>query len=303
MSLKESIEALHEQQTAAVKVMCENFAALKGVESRDFNFGPMKVRAVYNPARAVSSAAKVDKATIAARPCFLCAANRLEGQQSVNCLNDRYEVLVNPYPIFKRHFVIASKEHEPQAIEGRVGDMWELARELEGYTVFYNGPRCGASAPDHLHFQAVPSAELPLWEALQKTALQPMAAESEAVLSKAVGLPIDVMVIDAVTADGADRLMEALLPFLPISDSEEWEPRFNLLATSMKSMVRMAVVPRPCHRPSFYTGDPTDESGMTVSPASVDVAGVLVMPRRIDFDRLDEKTIRTIFNETCRTSC
>lgn len=303
MSLKESIEALHEQQTATVKLMRDNFAALNEVKSRDFSFGPMKVRAVYNPARAVSSAAKVDKATIAARPCFLCQSNRLEGQRGVSCLNDRYEVLVNPYPILKRHFVIASTQHEPQAIEGRVADMWQLARELEGFTVFYNGPRCGASAPDHLHFQAVPSAELPLWEALKETALQPMTAESDAVMSKAVGLPVDVMVIDAVTADGADRLMEALLPFLPISDSEEWEPRFNLLATSMKSVVRMAVVPRPCHRPSFYTGDAADEKGMTVSPASVDAAGVLVMPRRIDFDRLDERTIRTIFNETCRTSC
>ncbi len=300
MSLKESIEALHEQQTAAVKVMRDNFAALAGVESREFNFGGMKVRAVYNPARAISSAAKVDKATIASRPCFLCRANRLDGQQSVGCLNDRYEVLVNPYPIFGRHFVIASTQHEPQAIEKRVADMWELARELEGYTVFYNGPRCGASAPDHLHFQAVPSTELPLWDALQETALQPMTTVGDGVMSKATELPVDVMVIDAATPEDATRLMEALLPLLPISDSEEWEPRFNLLATSMESVVRMAVVPRPRHRPSLYTGDPADEKGMTISPASVDVAGVLVTPRRFDFDRLDEKTIRSIFNETCR---
>lgn len=295
MSLLTDIEALHAEQTASVTLMAGNYAALRDVESREFVLGKMRVRAVFNPARAVSSGARVDKASIAARPCFLCPANRLDGQRSVVCLDGKYEVLVNPFPIFDRHFVIASRTHVAQAIGDRVKDMWRLAKELEGYTVFYNGPRCGASAPDHMHFQAVRSAELPLWEALAP-------AREEGATKKADGLPIDAIVADTTTAEEADRLIKGLFSSLP-ADSDDDEPRLNLLATATGRGVRMAVIPRPRHRPSSYTGDPSDSNGMMISPASVDVAGVIVTPRRIDFERLDEDIIREIYNETCKTPC
>lgn len=295
MSLLTDIEALHAEQTASVTLMAGNYAALRDVESREFVLGEMRVRAVFNPARAVSSSARVDKASIAARPCFLCPANRPDGQKAVVCLDGKYEVLVNPFPIFDRHFVIASRTHVAQAIGDRVKDMWRLAKELEGYTVFYNGPRCGASAPDHMHFQAVRSAELPLWEALAP-------AREEGATKKADGLPIDAIVADATTAEEADRLIKGLFPSLP-ADSDDDEPRLNLLATATGRGVRMAVIARPRHRPSSYTGDPSDSNGMMISPASVDVAGVIVTPRRIDFERLDEDIIREIYNETCKTPC
>ena len=295
MSLLTDIEALPAEQTASVTLMARNYAALRDVESREFWLGEMRVRAVFNPARAVSSGAKVDKASIAARPCFLCPANRLDGQKAVECLDGKYDVLVNPFPIFDRHFVIASRTHVAQAIGDRVKDMWRLAKELEGYTVFYNGPRCGASAPDHMHFQAVRSAELPLWEVLPP-------AREEGATKKADGLPIDAIVADATTAEEADRLIKGLFPSLP-TDSDDDEPRLNLLATATGRGVRMAVIARPRHRPSSYTGNPSDSNGMMISPASVDVAGVIVTPRRIDFERLDEDIIREIYNETCKTPC
>ena len=295
MSLKNEIEALRERQIASIAKMSENYAALRYVEAREWSLGTMRVRAVFNPARAVSSAARTDKASIASRPCFLCHQNWLEGQEGVECCDSRYDVLVNPFPIFDRHFVIASRRHEPQAIGGRVADMWQITTELEGYTVFYNGPRCGASAPDHMHFQAVRSAELPLWEAL------PPAIE-KATTVKATGLPIDVIVVDTTSAEEADRLINCLLPSLP-ADNEDEEPRFNLLATATDTGVRMIVIPRPQHRPSTFTADPTDPDGMMISPASVDVAGVIVTPRHIDFERLEENIIRKIYTETCKMPC
>ena len=303
MNLLQKIESLREQQIASIALMRDNYRALNNIEHRDFHLGPMKVRAIYNPARVISSAAKVDAASIAARPCFLCTQNRLEGQRSVPFLDGRYDILVNPYPIFDHHYVIAAHSHVRQKIGRRITDMWLLASELEGYIVFYNGPRCGASAPDHMHFQAVASTELSLWNALDATSPEPVGQTGNAVMSKANGLPISVFVIDSTTAEDAYKLANLLYPTFPIDSNEEWEPRFNMLATSTEQGVRIAVIPRPRHRPSFYTYDPTDEKGMTVSPASIDAAGVLVLPRRIDFNRLDEKTILSIYNETCVMPC
>ncbi|MCM1033849.1 MAG: DUF4922 domain-containing protein [Odoribacter sp.] len=296
MGLLHDIEALRAGQISTIDKVRVNYAALKDVESKEFNINGMKVRAMFNPARAISSAAKVDAATISSRPCFLCRSNRLEGQESVECLDGRYEVLINPYPIFDHHFVIASKHHERQAFAGRLGDMCNLARELKGYTVFYNGPRCGASAPDHMHFQAILSQELPIWEAISK--MEPVKGRAE----KAGGVPADMWIIDT-TAEEADRAMESLIPILPQGEREEWEPRVNLLATATDNGVRCAVVARPQHRPSFYTSDPTNENGMIISPASVDVAGVFVMPRRMDFDRLTADIILKVYNETCKWPC
>lgn len=285
MNLREAAEQLHCRQIAAVKLMADNFAALARVESRRIKVGRMEITILHNPARAISSAARVDNASIASRPCFLCASNRLQGQQAVQCLEGRYDLLVNPYPIFSRHFVIASRHHERQAIAGRASHLWTLARELHGYTVFYNGPRCGASAPDHMHFQAVPSLALPIWDALRQGT---------------AGLPIDITIIDAATPAEAQIKLYELMPSLPVGDPDEWEPRMNLLATASDTGVRFAVVPRPLHRPAIFTADPTDPTGMTVSPASVDAAGVMVLPRRIDFDRIDRDSLTEIYNETCR---
>ena len=139
MNLLQKIESLREQQIASIALMRDNYRALNNIEHRDFHLGPMKVRAIYNPARVISSAAKVDAASIAARPCFLCTQNRLEGQRSVPFLDGRYDILVNPYPIFDHHYVIAAHSHVRQKIGRRITDMWLLASELEGYTVFYNG--------------------------------------------------------------------------------------------------------------------------------------------------------------------
>ena len=134
--------------------------SLRDVKIKDVTVDGIPWRVQFNPARVVSTGAKVDKASIAARPCFLCRDNRPQCQH-IHQWGD-YEILVNPFPIFPGHLTIASCHHEPQSVNGHVGDMLRLACDLEGYTVFYNGPQCGASAPDHLQFQAGPSEYMPL---------------------------------------------------------------------------------------------------------------------------------------------
>lgn len=130
-----------------------NFEALKNVKVKEFNVDGATIKVQFNPGRIVSSAAKVDAKSLKERKCFLCAANRPAVQEGIAWGND-YTILINPFPIFPRHLTIPCNEHVDQLISGRIADMMSLSRDLEGFTLFYNGPKCGASAPDHMHFQA-----------------------------------------------------------------------------------------------------------------------------------------------------
>ena len=147
------IAGFFETQLAAWPMAAANFEALGGVKVKELDVNGMPFKVQFNPARMASSGAKVDAASLKARPCFLCEKNRPEVQIGIEW-NDRYTILVNPFPIFHRHLTIPDTSHTDQLIAGRIADMMGLAAELNGYTVFYNGPRCGASAPDHMHFQA-----------------------------------------------------------------------------------------------------------------------------------------------------
>ena len=130
-----------------------NFEALKNVKVKEFNVDGTTIKVQFNPGRIVSSAAKVDAKSLKERKCFLCAANRPAVQEGI-AWGDDYTILINPFPIFPRHLTIPCNEHVDQLIKGRIADMMNLSRDLEGFTLFYNGPKCGASAPDHRHFQA-----------------------------------------------------------------------------------------------------------------------------------------------------
>lgn len=266
-----------------------NFAALDGVELRTVPMPGIDFKVQFNPARIVSSGAKVDAKSLAARPCFLCEANRPAEQRGLEWRD--YTVLINPFPIFPRHLTIPARSHTPQRIAGRVADMMALAAVLDGYTVFYNGPRCGASAPDHMHFQAGNSDFLPLWDALKAAPMQPVADDGRGtVLSACTSMPMGLFVIDAATPEAAGHMFDRLYAALPEGDEE---PMMNLLAAGS----RLVVVPRKRHRPSFY-GTEGDDC-MLLSPASVDMGGAFITPRRADFDRLDADVLTRVFAELC----
>jgi ATP adenylyltransferase/5',5'''-P-1,P-4-tetraphosphate phosphorylase II len=252
------------------------FKALNDVATKQLSVDGFTLRVQFNPSRIVSSAANVTAGAIAARPCFLCAANRPAEQHGID-LGDA-TILVNPFPILPFHLTIVGNSHAPQLIAGHESLMARLALKLNRSVVFYNGPRCGASAPDHFHFQAVGLDSLPLIDAVNRR--QP--------------LPFGVIVFDA-TADEAASRLQQVMSALPRSEGDTESP-VNILAYAIGDKARFIVIPRRRHRPDFY-GSGDDQ--MLVSPASIDLAGVMVNVRPTDFNRFDVDTVSAIYSQLC----
>lgn len=285
-----SISRFISDQLAQWPMAAANFAALENVKVKEIVTPEgFKVKVQFNPGRITSSAAKVDANSLKERPCFLCEANRPKEQFGLE--RGDYEILVNPFPIFPRHLTIPVIHHVPQRIKGRIGDMYHIAMELKGYTVFYNGPRCGASAPDHCHFQAGNSDFLPITEALSD--FHP--APSTPAVPK--GMPWGVIVFDVNSVGEAERLFRRVYNALPMVEDEE--PMLNILCYALSDdLCRFVVIPRKKHRPSFYG---TESGQMVISPASVDMGGAFITPREEDFERLDADLIGKIASELCYT--
>ncbi len=280
--ISREIREKHTRQVLDWPLARKNYAALADVETKTvyLDMGS-KVVVQHNPARAVSASARTDAASVGSRPCFLCRANR-PPEQVVLAEERGYELLVNPFPVFPQHLTIASKAHVPQGLASRVGDMLAFARMLPGYAVFYNGPRCGASAPDHMHFQAVPAHLLPLVANWRRWG----------------HAPLRYITFRARRGAEVAATMETVLRGL--GGTLEAEPMVNVYAYQLEGWwpeeVEFVVVPRKAHRPSFYG---TGEGRMLVSPAAVECAGVMITPRREDFERMDFLTLKKIYGEVC----
>ena len=274
-----------------------NFEALSGVEVKDLDVDGMHIKVQFNPARIVSSSAKVDAKSLKERKCFLCGANRPEVQRGIEWGPDgKYIILINPFPIFPRHLTIPDQRHVDQLVVDRIEDMMDLAGQLDEYTVFYNGPKCGASAPDHMHFQAGNSDFLTVAENLAKATMEPLATDGEATLSVVKNLPLNMFVIDAKDHKAGARLFVKLYNAIPVPEGEK-EPMMNLLCYHTAQGERLVVIPRKKHRPSFYGTE--GEGCMLMSPASVDMGGVFITPRPEDYAKVDADLIKVIFDELC----
>lgn len=272
-----------------------NFEALTGVKVKDLDIDGMKIKVQFNPARIVSSAAKVDAKSLKERKCFLCENNRPTVQRGI-AWGGHYTILVNPFPIFPRHLTIPDDNHTDQLIAGRIADMMRLAEELDEYTVFYNGPRCGASAPDHMHFQAGNSDFLTISGTIESRELKTVAEDGDAVLALVDDMPLKVFVIDSSDPEAGQRLFDRLTGAMPVPENER-EPMMNILCYATPAGVRVVIVPRKRHRPSFYGTD--GEGTMLISPASVDMGGVFITPLEKDFERFDAGIARDIYSELC----
>lgn len=265
---RDDIDRLVEDQLRDWEEVRLRTMSLRDVKVKDVTVDGVPWRAQFNPARVVSTGAKVDKASIAARPCFLCRDNCPQCQHVHQWGN--YEILVNPFPIFPGHLTIASCRHEPQSVNGHVGDMLRLACELEGYTVFYNGPQCGASAPDHLHFQAVPSEYMPL--------------------DRRYPFKRHYFI------DSHERVGEALSELLYSLSAYGDEPMVNIALRAVdSSTIEAVVVPRRAHRPQCY-------DTVKVSPGAVDVFGTLITVSEADFDAVDSSLAASVFNDVAFAS-
>ena len=273
--MSDSLETFFEAQLREWPLAHDNNEALDAVWSRELHSAklPTALRVQCNPARIVSTGASIDKASIAARPCFLCSANRPEEQRSL-ALNGDFEWLVNPFPILRGHYTIASTTHRRQNIIEAYGSLIQATKALpEEYIVFYNGPKCGASAPDHLHLQAGIGTGIPLVEYAKSItdtdhlqAIAPFGYQA-------------YLIHNAEDTDTFNHLYHQL----PIPEGE-YEPRINVVAFRQDEQVSLIVIPRRAHRPRCYTAE--GESRYLISPGALDMCGLLVTPRTEDYERL-----------------
>ncbi len=296
------LQSLLKRQLAGWPEAARRYRDLREVQTKEITIGGMPVRVQYNPARAVSTLARTDAASIAARPCFLCRGNRPQQQEALpfeGCDGRRYEILVNPFPIFPEHFTVPAVDHVPQRIAGRFPDMLRLAEAFPDMTVFYNGPESGASAPDHFHFQMGCKGFLPVETHFgllgPKTVMRPGAAAIALTSAYIPGLPV----ITAPDAESAEAAFLRVLRSLPVSP-RTGEPQLNILCWREQDIFRVLVIPRNAHRPSCYYA-PEGEA-VRISPASVDLGGVFIVPVEEDFRRTDAGVLQNIIRETVDTS-
>jgi len=299
-ALSEQLRQFAQNQLSLWPLACKNHRALKAVRTRELECGGLKVRVQFNPARAISSKARTDKEALRARPCFLCAENRPAEQQSLEFegkKDKKYDILLNPFPIFPNHFVIAAREHTPQSIWLRYVDMLRLTRRYRDFTIIYNGPHSGASAPDHCHFQAIPSGLLPLENDIRQSPknLKFICSETDANLYSYRGFCNGIFVISSQTSKSAAKMFYRLLDCAPIAEGDE-EPRFNLYSFVHKGRYWSMIVMRTKHRSSHYfTDDPAGHLAM--SPGCVDMGGVFITVDEPDFEKLDTKLLEEMLSE------
>ena len=309
-------EAIHKfvgDQLSRWPLACENFRALKNVLTREIEVGGLTVTLQHNPARMVSSAAKLGKADIAKRKCFLCRDNRpaeqimlkFEGRKG-----KKYHVLLNPYPIFPDHLVIAADRHTDQTIWKRYVDMLDLARKYTDFTFFYNGPKSGASAPDHHHFQAAPKGLMPLereaWELLdlvrndveEAQALRYVTSLQDADLYHYQKFTTGIFVLEAETAKSAAKLLYRLLDCAEIPEGEN-EPMFNLFTSYHDGMFRSIVIFRSRHRSHHYFSEGPDH--LTMSPGCADMGGMFIVPVPEEYERLTPGLLSEMLAEVSLT--
>jgi ATP adenylyltransferase/5',5'''-P-1,P-4-tetraphosphate phosphorylase II len=295
LKLQEKVNELFEQQLSVWEMARNNFEGLKTVQIREFDFDGFAVKVQFNPARMVSSGAKVDAKTIAQRKCFLCAANRPEVQRGIEWRD--YDILINPFPIFTRHLTIPRREHVDQQLVPYISDMFDLARELPDFVVFYNGPKCGASAPDHMHFQAGNADFLPLVDDYFNLK---QAGRTE--LVDAVGatntylLNNYLRVVYCIESADADALKEAFMKLYNLWVKEEGvEPMMNVVCLYRDAKWYLFIIPRGAFRPWQYTAE--GDKQLLVSPATVEVSGLFITPVKEHFERITKEDVVDILTQ------
>ncbi len=281
----------------------DNYQALRQVRVKAFQGGDFEIKALFNPARVVSTGARVDRGVTSAEDCFLCVGN-LPIEQERLPFGYHYLVLCNPYPIFPAHFTIPSRRHEPQRILPRIGDLLTLARRLDRHTIFYNGPRCGASLPGHAHFQAVTHDAMPIDLEIERwrkegdeSHLEPLVhVGEENRIWRLTRYWRSGFVIEGNEPSTVAALFRRVYEALPREVDEE-EPKMNVFASYQASTWRLTVVPRRAHRPWQYAAE--GDERLMCSPGAADVGGCLVLPVERDFERMDAALAFDVFRQVC----
>ena len=314
---EEDVEAFFESELNSWEAARQRYDDLQTqVQKRELPFGDSSLTVQWNPARIVSTAAQIDKASIAARPCFLCDENRPKEQHAL-MIRHHYQVLINPFPILPHHFTIPTRRHKPQNIWEHFGTMRHLAWTLPHHIVFYNGPLCGASCPDHMHLQAGSRGVVPIerdWELYENRLekLYPLTGSGTQEMAEAgntsqrCGLFLlksyacPVFVIRSLPEEKDSLLCQRLYQALPVSEGES-EPRMNVICwrqpgdESRSDEIITLVFPRKKHRPDCYSAE------LMVSPGALDMGGLFITPREEDFRKLTPEWAVEILKEVSMT--
>ena len=272
----------------------QRYHDLRSTKTRELVVGTYSIQVQWNPARMVSTGAKMDQKTIAERPCFLCEKNRPK-EQIKKEVDGQYELLVNPFPILQQHFTIPSLKHQPQRILESYGEIHKLLEEYPEMMVFYNGPQCGASAPDHAHFQAGTSGLLPLqksWQRLSRNLTPLISLNDDEDISLIDEYPCTALLIRSRSQYGDEQLFRRLYEALPATEPE---PMMNIVSWRSNDDFLSVVFPRTKHRPDCYYKEGNEQ--FIISPGALDMAGLIITPRQEDYERLTPEIALGILDE------
>lgn len=299
--LNKQVSILFHEQVSNWELARVNYNGLKTVRTKTFTFDNVQLTVQFNPARIVSSGAKMDAKTIAERKCFLCSANLPAEQKSIDAGN--YTILVNPFPIFPQHFTIPRKEHIDQLIKPYFAEMLELAEALDDYVVFYNGPRCGASAPDHMHFQAGTRGFLPLIADYKK--LKPEHSElieegDNYQLYKLKNYLRTVYCIESETISSSEIAFDKLYTEWEDRNGKGIEPMMNIVCSYENNKWYTFIFPRKAFRPWQYTAE--EDKRLMISPATIEMSGILITPIESHFERITKLDVLSILEQCSEQS-
>lgn len=298
----EQSRKLLEDQKQSLPLLNENYQNLSSTKIRTFEFDGFEIKVQFNPARIKSSSADVSEDAVKSRNCFLCLDN-LPKEQTALGYNKNFVLLANPYPIFPEHFTISKKNHTPQTLIGNFAEMLVLSRDLgKYYSVFYNGPKCGSSAPDHMHFQAITKNAMPVEIEFDKM----INKFSKEVLRNG---KIEVRFFEEhlryfISFESRDKgellyvfktLINALRKISPLHE----EPLINMLANYSENIWRLIFFPRSKHRPKQFSAD--DDNLLLISPAVVDMSGLFIAPREEDFLKITRDDVIDIYKQVTIT--
>lgn len=274
MNLQNKIQNLFSSQREQWKLLDDNCNQMHNIEVRSLKWGnELEIVLQYNPSRFISASAKVDEKSIKERKCFLCSENRPSEQQGISFL-DKYMILCNPYPILHNHLTIPIHSHVPQFMGNKMNDMLTLAEMLTDYVVFYNGPKCGASAPDHFHFQAGLKTNILL--------------NSENALRSCLR-------IESETKSEAEKIFYDVYDYLKTHQPDAEEPMMNIISFMENDKYIIHIFPRKLHRPWQFSAK--GDAQLLISPGALDMAGMFITPRKEDFDKIDRDDIEDIYSQ------
>lgn len=273
-----------------------NYIGLSQVKVRLLHFRDFKIRVQFNPERIRSSAAKTDQKSISERPCFLCENNRPVDQKGID-FKGIYTILINPFPIFPCHLTIPLNDHWLQEIDGKFMDMLQLSKELEEFIIFYNGPKCGASAPDHFHFQAGLKNLMPIESEFQSISEKygEILLEDEKIKVTTVSEPYmrKFILLQSKDAEELEKQFECIYNLLPIQD-DEIEPMINILC-SYNDGWEVVILPRDKQRPEQFFAE--GDQQILMSPASAEMGGLVILPQKEDFEKITNSDLTSIYRQ------